>query len=224
MKILALASALLLSATAANAVTFTTAIGAPDPGPANGETLIDTFSTGMTGPAGIVYGGSYTVDNLSVSGIRAAPAGSTSGGGYFATPGSEQPLPGTATIDYAGYIAANGSIRSLSFYWGSVDQYNTLDVLDRQGGLLLSLVGNQINNPADGNQTDAVSNRRLFLRFLDTDNFGSLRLTSTQRAFEIDDVAVSAVPEPGTWAMLIAGMGMVGFAARRRRRIASVAA
>jgi hypothetical protein len=25
------------------------------------------------------------------------------------------------------------------------------------------------------------------------------------------------VPEPGTWAMLIAGFGMVGFAARRRR-------
>lgn len=202
----------------------TTAPGAPDTGPSNGETLIDTFSTGMTGPAGIVYGGSYTVDALSISGIRAAPAGSTSGGAYFATPGSEQPLPGTATIDYAGYVAANGAIRSLSFYWGSVDQYNTVDVFDRQGGLLLSLVGNDIHNPANGNQIDAASNRRLFLRFADTDNFGSFRLTSTQRAFEIDDVAVSAVPEPATWSMLIAGMGLVGFAARRRRHVATVPA
>ena len=33
-----------------------------------------------------------------------------------------------------------------------------------------------------------------------------------------------AVPEPATWAMLIAGFGMVGYAARRRRSIASQAA
>ncbi|WP_235983265.1 FxDxF family PEP-CTERM protein [Thermaurantiacus tibetensis] len=31
------------------------------------------------------------------------------------------------------------------------------------------------------------------------------------------------VPEPATWAMLIAGFGMVGFAARRRRTIATIA-
>lgn len=34
----------------------------------------------------------------------------------------------------------------------------------------------------------------------------------------IDNISVSAVPEPGTYAMLLAGLGMVGFAARRRRR------
>jgi len=33
-----------------------------------------------------------------------------------------------------------------------------------------------------------------------------------------------AVPEPGTWAMLLAGFGIVGFAARRRNRAAGVAA
>jgi PEP-CTERM motif len=33
---------------------------------------------------------------------------------------------------------------------------------------------------------------------------------------------VVAIPEPATWAMLIAGFGMVGFAARRRNRIASL--
>jgi hypothetical protein len=30
-------------------------------------------------------------------------------------------------------------------------------------------------------------------------------------------VAVTAVPEPETYAMLLAGLGLVGFAARRRR-------
>jgi len=32
----------------------------------------------------------------------------------------------------------------------------------------------------------------------------------------IDDVALAVVPEPATWAMLLAGFGLVGFAMRRR--------
>ncbi len=35
--------------------------------------------------------------------------------------------------------------------------------------------------------------------------------------------AVNIVPEPATWAMLIAGFGLVGFAARRRRTVATIA-
>jgi len=36
--------------------------------------------------------------------------------------------------------------------------------------------------------------------------------------------AVAAIPEPSTWAMLIAGFGMVGFASRRRRQVRHVSA
>lgn len=35
----------------------------------------------------------------------------------------------------------------------------------------------------------------------------------------VSEVAFEAVPEPGTWAMLIAGFGLVGMAARRRQRM-----
>ena len=35
--------------------------------------------------------------------------------------------------------------------------------------------------------------------------------------FGIDDISLNAVPEPTSWAMLIAGFGLVGIAARRRR-------
>lgn len=38
--------------------------------------------------------------------------------------------------------------------------------------------------------------------------------------FESDNHTVGMVPEPGTWAMMIAGFGLVGFAARRRRTMA----
>ena len=37
-------------------------------------------------------------------------------------------------------------------------------------------------------------------------------------------VVPPGIPEPATWAMLIAGFGMVGFAARRRREVANVSA
>lgn len=48
--------------------------------------------------------------------------------------------------------------------------------------------------------------------------------TGTRKAFTDLDFAamkdigweVTPVPEPGTWAMLFAGLGLVGFAARRR--------
>lgn len=51
-----------------------------------------------------------------------------------------------------------------------------------------------------------------------------LRFVATGVAFEIDDVAGqlasdgsgSTVPEPATWALMLAGFGMVGAAARRR--------
>lgn len=213
---------LMLTASGANAVTVTSSPGAPDPGASPDQMIIDSFSTGTTGPAGIVYGGSFTVDALTISGVRAAPAGGSSA--YFATPGTGQGLPGVATIDFSGYIAANRELRSLSFYWGSIDTFNKLEVLNSSGAVIRTLVGNDLSNPANGNQTIAETNRRLFLRFTDTDDFASLRLTSTQRAFEIDDVAGSFVPEPTTWGMLVSGFALVGFASRRRRRTAIVAA
>jgi hypothetical protein len=40
-------------------------------------------------------------------------------------------------------------------------------------------------------------------------------------AFGIDDIMYNVVPEPGTWAMMIAGFGLVGAAARRRKALAA---
>jgi hypothetical protein len=34
----------------------------------------------------------------------------------------------------------------------------------------------------------------------------------------LDNVSVSAVPEPETYAMLVAGLGMLGFMGRRRQQ------
>lgn len=49
-------------------------------------------------------------------------------------------------------------------------------------------------------------------------NFGaSWQVTGVDRAFRTwVDPAAGAIPEPGTWAMMVAGFGLVGMAARRR--------
>ena len=48
-------------------------------------------------------------------------------------------------------------------------------------------------------------------------DFGPGGGTSRSGSFAIDNLSVGAVPEPASWAMLIAGFGVVGAAARRHR-------
>jgi probable HAF family extracellular repeat protein len=43
------------------------------------------------------------------------------------------------------------------------------------------------------------------------------RLNGVGRAFLLNPIEITAVPEPGTWALMIAGFGMIGAAARRKR-------
>lgn len=45
--------------------------------------------------------------------------------------------------------------------------------------------------------------------------------SDSDRTAFIDGAALSSVPEPSSWAMMLAGFGLVGFAARRRRYAAT---
>ena len=204
-----LATAAAALAGAAQAVTFTSVAFNP---PSPGQLIVDNFDV----PApGVTLSGSYTVDNLNVSGIRAEPAGDTTN--YFATPGSMQPTPGSATIDFSGFVASHYPIRTLSFYWGSTDTYNTLTLLGT--GLTGPTVfgGSDVNPPADGDQSSAATNRTVTFTFTPGEKVTGLMLESGQRAFEIDNITAT-VPEPAMWAMMLAGFGLVGMAARQRSR------
>jgi hypothetical protein len=48
----------------------------------------------------------------------------------------------------------------------------------------------------------------------------SLTITANLVAVSVDNFSVTAVPEPSTYALMLAGLGVVGFAARRRRSAA----
>lgn len=148
----------------------------------------------------------------------AQPIGST--GQYFSVgPSTTSP----ATI----LLGAVGPLVSLSFIWGSIDTYNSLHFTDAAGNLLVgsqyNFTGSQIAAlvpaPAAGSQNSNAQNPIVTFLFsgLDQTLVGGFRMSSTQNAFEIDNIAVNAVPEPSTWAMMLLGFGAIGFAIRRRK-------
>ncbi len=142
---------------------------------------------------------------------RARPLGST--GGFI----SVGPADGrTGTLDLTGLNPLN----AISFLWGSIDEYNSFDVLGADGVVLASFTGSDVWNPANGNQTEVNTNRIVRLDFTGETRTAvtGLRFNSFGNAFEVDNIALAAVPEPATWAMMIGGFGLVGAAARRRVR------
>lgn len=159
------------------------------------------------------WSGSIFTD--SVTGGRAQPLGSTGGYASVGIDANGGINPGILNL------SAFGSISEISFLWGSIDDYNTIDFLDINGDVIDGYTfhgGSPGIAPADGNQTDANSNRVVTFK-IDGDSstrLASLRFTSGQNAFEFDNLNVAAVPEPATWAMMIAGFGLVGGAMRRR--------
>jgi hypothetical protein len=125
-------------------------------------------------------------------------------------------------------------VRSISLYVGSVDTYNFIDVLDKNLNTVKTIGGSDLPG-SNGDQGAAITNRRLYINFLPQETIGGLRFRSTGVAFELDSIGASravfntngnqslsvlpnaAVPEASTWSMLIAGFGLIGLAARRRK-------
>jgi hypothetical protein len=218
--LLSIAVTALLAAAPAAAVIVTSAAGAPDPGIAAGETLLVSFDTANVAGVTDIRSGNVITAAGSIGSVRAAPAGTLSGGIYRSIG-----TGGASLFDFSAWTAGRG-LGSVSFYWGSIDTYNFVDILDGAGAVL-STIGGGALPLANGNQQLAASNRRVFFTFAPAENAMALRLRSTGNAFEFDSIAAQAipgaVPEPATWAMLIAGFGMVGFALRRRK-VATVAA
>lgn len=199
-----LAMATLGIATSANAAVILTSV----PGSAVYSGPTPTYDFDPSGTA-FVTGGQ--IRNSSVSGVAAQPFGST--GNYY-TVGPSDGSPGFLDLsNFAG-------IASLSFIWGSTDAYNTLEVIGKDNSLLASFTGADAALVfPDGDQSDPFTNPLATLTFTNGDQFnvGGLRFISTQNAFEVDNFAINAVPEPGTWGMMLLGFGAIGFAMRRRK-------
>lgn len=206
LKIAAAAVAAVAIPASANAAIL---LGSVTPGtnPYSGPTPTYDFETATPQATGGL------ITNTSVSGVSAQPFGSS---GFFWTVGPSDGTPGI--LDLTSF----GDIFNVSFLWGSVDAYNTIEFLDAANNVLASFNGSNIFNPANGNQTDP--NLNPLVRFNVTGgevtSLARLRLSSTSNAFETDNFTINAVPEPATWALMLLGFGLVGFGMRRRHKFA----
>ncbi|WP_181160087.1 Npun_F0296 family exosortase-dependent surface protein [Sandaracinobacter neustonicus] len=174
--------------------------------PSAGYTVIDTFDNldNVT-----VNYGTVLIMNPPATSNGAPPANSVPAGtSYLSVLGG-----GSATIYFA------PDTKSFQFDWGSIDTYNTLTVTSSTGIYTIVPGSSSFPNTADGNQHAHGTNGRVTVwGDVAGETFSSITLTSGTNSFEIDNLATIAVPEPATWAMLIVGFGLVGFAARRREQ------
>jgi hypothetical protein len=164
-----------------------------------------TFNDGLLPPN--YLGGSVVIG---ASGSAASPPVDTS---YYYTVGPTAGTPG---------ILALSSLSSyFGFYMGSPDDYNSLSLYNG-ATLLKTYTGVDfaalIGAPANGNQSVG-----LYVNIFASnasEYFNGVRFSSTTNAFETDNHAVlAAIPEPQTYAMMLAGLGLVGFMVRRRRNM-----
>jgi hypothetical protein len=148
--------------------------------------------------------GALFSNSVLISGVAARPVGST---GDYLSVGNSGTSTGPSTLTFSKGLTYFG------FLWGSPDGYNKVTFWNGSNKLG-SFNGSAVLQPPNGNQS--------FASFFNVKTTGSDVITkvtfaSTGMAFETDNHAfITAVPEPETYAMLLAGLGLMGAIVRRR--------
>lgn len=188
-----------------------------------------TSSAGLSGPnLGVAFNGDVLLLCLNTAGVTCS---NTSKGG-LGVPGSDKGaiffLSGNPIMNVAaGFDTGFSGVFSAPFTPGTT--VKVWSGLDADGDLLAELVlGTTPSTACD----PAISGGAQYCPF---ENFSlafsgiakSVQFGGTLNQQVFDDLTFGSVtpggtvPEPATWAMLISGLGLVGFAGRRRRATVS---
>lgn len=178
----------------------------------NSGAIVDNFDSARPG---WTYSGNWLTATGSVSGRYAAPFNGSLMTGpdqtkYLSTP--ENLNRGNwAMVDFGG-----GTYDSLGLFWGSVDSYNKIEFLNHgvvvPGG---SWTGSQVTQPSAANGNQSAPSTNLYVTFSDVPDFDAVRFTSTQYAFELDNLAVTPVPVPAAFLLGLLGLGAAGAKLRK---------
>lgn len=210
MKVRILLVAVLIAAFSTKA---TAVISMPLSGFASSDTVITFTGVSNESPVGASFGGSGVTFSGALNGMTAGDTGFFPANGdgviasnWFYSQGQNQGLSFTADfttqIDRVGFWLENWSNQTMS-----VQLFNGLTSV----GTLSFAQTSTLTAEFRGLSSTNTFNRAVFTNTSNTNGF-----------FAIDNFtfglsAVSAVPEPGTWLMMLLGFGAIGGAMRMRR-------
>lgn len=190
------------------------------PAAASAATVIDFNAGNVTAPGQLAYAPGFTQYNQGVTG-----AASVANVSFFGTSGIDfgpfgfnaNSTPTGFLQTYSGLTDGSFTLSGLSLPAGTSFTLSFADVV-RNAGTPFSFT---ITQGADLLGTYAADSVFTTNSLTFTSNGGSLTFSAVNgggvdASAAIDNISVSAVPETATWAMMLAGFGMIGFAVRRK--------
>jgi hypothetical protein len=180
-----------------------------------GQNSLQSVTATITFDSGLLPVGFATYDNINAliphpgnSGYAAQPPGDPTG---FFSVGTTHGQPSSSSVSFAGY-----GVSYFGFYMGSPDSYNIV-TLYSGATPVLSVNGTQMAAMA-GHASDGNQGVGFYMNFFSDTAITKVTFSANQDAFESDNHSyIAIVSEPASYAMLLAGLGLVGAMVRKYR-------